>query len=304
MTIEMREQTFGIEIETVNLSREAAARAIQGVVGGTVHHAGGNYDAWVCRAEDGREWKAVRDSSLEGRAAAEIVSPVCRYGDVDAVQAVVRAVKAAGAQVNHSCGIHVHVGLKDASAREVVNLVKVVNHQEEYMFKAFGVLDARRLRYCKPVEPGLAERIRIRRPESMLDLKRAWYNNYSAPADDFEGWAPQHYHDSRYHGFNLHALFTKGTVEYRYFNGSLHPGKIKAYIQFCMALTARGRNSGGARGGRRPFRAESSKYDFRCFLLSLNLIGDEFKVCRLHMLARLSGDSAYQNGRPPVAMAA
>jgi hypothetical protein len=304
MTTEMREQTFGIEIETVNLPREAAARAVQGVVGGSVRHAGGTYDAWVCRAADGREWKAVKDASLAGSCGAEIVSPICRYADIDTVQAIVRAVKAAGAKVNGSCGIHVHVGLQGATAKELVNLVKVVDHQEEYMFRAFGVLEHRRARYCRPVERSLADRIRDRRPESLLDFKRAWYNNYAAPASSLELWTPPHYHDSRYHGFNLHALFTKGTVEYRYFNGSLHPGKIKAYIQFCMALTARGRNSRGARGGRRQFRAESSKYDFRCFLLSLNLIGDEFKVCRLHMLARLSGDSAYQNGRPAVAMAA
>ena len=37
-----------------------------------------------------------------------------------------------------------------------------------------------------------------------------------------------HYNSSRYHGSNIHATFTKGTVEFRLFNGTLHAGEIKA----------------------------------------------------------------------------
>ena len=55
-----------------------------------------------------------------------------------------------------------------------------------------------------------------------------------------------HYNDSRYHMLNLHATFTKGTVEFRLFqfdapaNGKrngLHAGQLKSYIQLCLALS-------------------------------------------------------------------
>jgi hypothetical protein len=182
--------------------------------------------------------------------------------------------------------------------------VKIVDKQEEYLFKALGVLDSRKDEYTRPVESRLVNTINTSKPNGLIEFKRAWYN---VPADfsdvRLESHEFGHSDNSRYHGLNIHATFTKGTVEYRYFNGSLHPGKIKAYIQFCLALTAYGRNSRGAKGGRREFKAESAKYDFRVFLTTLGLNGSEFEVCRLHMLSRLSGDSAYKDGRP-VAIAA
>lgn len=41
----------------------------------------------------------------------------------------------------------------------------------------------------------------------------------------------------------------------------------------------------------------TSKYDFRCFLLRLGLIGPEFKTARLHLLANLSGSAAWKGER-------
>ena len=41
---------------------------------------------------------------------------------------------------------------------------------------------------------------------------------------------------------NLHAAFSlerpARTIEFRAFNGTLHAGKIKAYIQLCLAISA------------------------------------------------------------------
>jgi hypothetical protein len=133
---------------------------------------------------------------------------------------------------------------------------------------------------------------------NLTKFKRAWYKLEDFSDAKIDSYEAEHYNDSRYHGLNLHATFTKGTVEYRYFNGSLHAGKIKAYIQFCLALTAYGRNSKGAKSGRRTFNEASAKYDFRVFLTSLGLNGKEFEVCRLHMLSNFSGDSAFKKGRP------
>lgn len=101
-----------------------------------------------------------------------------------------------------------------------------------------------------------------------------------------------HYNSSRYHGLNLHATNTKGTVEFRLFNSTLHAGKIEAYIQFCLALNAMAINQKSA--SYRASALDNPKYTFRCFLLRLGLIGDEFKTCRLHMLANLDGNSAWR----------
>jgi len=92
---------------------------------------------------------------------------------------------------------------------------------------------------------------------------------------------------------NLHSVFQKGTIEFRAFNGSLHAGKLKAYIQFCMAITAQAHNQRSAS----PIKtvSENEKYTFRVWLLRLGMIGDEFKTARKHLLDNLEGNIAWKS---------
>lgn len=41
----------------------------------------------------------------------------------------------------------------------------------------------------------------------------------------------------------------------------------------------------------------NAKYEFRCFLLRLGFIGDEFKTNRKILLEKLSGSSAFKSGK-------
>ena len=71
------------------------------------------------------------------------------------------------------------------------------------------------------------------RAEKNLTMDRIgeiWYRT-----KDWQPHAHQHYDDSRYHALNLHAMFSKGTVEFRLFNSTLHAGEIKAYVNLCLA---------------------------------------------------------------------
>jgi hypothetical protein len=123
----------------------------------------------------------------------------------------------------------------------------------------------------------------------MEQLRTAWYGNSAEAAT--------RYHRSRYRGINLNSLFFRGSIEVRMFNGTLHAGEIKSYIQFVLALAGKAMTAKGASSKRREFDAQGSKYQFRCFLLSLGLIGDEFKTARLHLLKRLSGSTAWRGAR-------
>ena len=42
----------------------------------------------------------------------------------------------------------------------------------------------------------------------------------------------------------------------------------------------------------------NEKCTMKNWLVNMGLVGDEFKTCRKMLLKRLSGDSAYRNGRP------
>lgn len=93
---------------------------------------------------------------------------------------------------------------------------------------------------------------------------------------------------------NLHATFTKGTVEFRLFNSTTHAGEIKAYIQFCLAVSHQALTQKSASPRRTV--TDNEKYAFRCWMLRLGLIGNEFKTCRLYFLKHLEGNSAWRHG--------
>jgi len=290
----MKNFTYGIEIETVGQTRELVARAIQTVVGGGVTVAAG--DTWTVRAADGRLWQAMRDGSLSQERSAEIVSPILRYEDLGTLQDVVRAVRAAGAKVDLSCGLHVHIGADRFGTQGLVNLAKLVHQQEDLIVEALAIQPTRLIRYTRKLPTSFVEMIEREKPRTHDDLNRLWYGRQNRN--------PSRYDQSRYFGLNLNSVFYRGTLEFRWFEGSLHAGQVKAYVQFCLALCAKALNAKSAASRKRKISRASGRYDFRVFLLRLGMIGDEFKTARHHLLANLAGSSAWKHGDPTPATAA
>ena len=120
----MKSQTFGIEIEMTGITREHAARVIATHFSTAVEYVGGTYDTRVARDQQGRAWKVVSDSSIADtwERQTEVVSPICRWEDIETVQELTRKLRAAGAKAHESCGIHVHIGLGEAARRAAIFL--------------------------------------------------------------------------------------------------------------------------------------------------------------------------------------
>ena len=122
MTTTRKQLRFGIEIETVGLSRSALARAIREVVGGTL-----GCDEVL--TDDGRRWRVVPDGSLSNYGlSGEIVSPILGYDDLPTLQEIVRAIRRAGARVDQSCGIHIHVD-GAVTAQQIPTLLEFVTER-------------------------------------------------------------------------------------------------------------------------------------------------------------------------------
>lgn len=213
-----------------------------------------------------------------------MVSPICVYEDIETIQELVRKLREAGAKVNDSCGIHIHVDASAHTAATLHNLVNIMAAKEDLLYKALQV-DVSRERYCKKADTRFLDDVNRKRPHSMQELERLWYNGPSGRS--------YHYNDTRYHALNLHSVFSKGTIEFRLFNSTLHAGKIKAYIQLCLAISHQALEQKRAQ----PTRTHSSneKYTFRTWLLRLGMIGDEFKTARLHLLNHLEGNIAWRD---------
>ena len=299
LTEQFANLTFGVEIETTRRNRRRVAYAIRSVVGGCVDHVGGVYDAWEVRAADGRVWRCVRDSSVtgggwNGGAMAEVVSPVLRYDDMATLQKVVRAIRRCGAKVDSTCGMHIHIGADAFTTKALVNLMKIVYRQEDLIYAALRIENrqhwAAKIGTRNPA--GLMNKINGGTIRTLDDLRAAWYE-HSNPH-------PSHYDGTRYHGVNLHNVFFRGTVEFRWFAATLHAGKVKAYIQFVLALAAKAIRARGAAGRvKRAVDNSTLRYDWRAWLVHMGLNGDEFKTARLHLMALLpEGDSSYKHGRP------
>ena len=165
--------------------------------------------------------------------------------------------------------------------------MNIIASKEDILYRALQI-DPARLYYCKKGNEKLIETINKKKPKTIEQLKDLWY------AEDPNSNRNKHYNSTRYHGLNLHATFTKGTVEFRLFNSTTHAGEIKAYIQFCLAVSHQALTQKSASPRRTV--TDNEKYAFRCWMLRLGLIGDEFKTCRLHFLKHLEGNSAWRHG--------
>lgn len=295
----MKSQKFGIEVELTGITRNATAKVIAKYFNTEVIYEGGSYNTYTVKDNKKRKWKAMSDASISprkkvngsiisatGEYKVEIVSPILSYEDIEDLQEIIRQVRKQGAFATTDCGIHVHIDGARHTPKTLKNLVNIIASKEDMLYSTLKIPYVR-LRYCKKVNEKLIETINKKKPKTIEQLADIWYSEY--PYED----RTRHYNSTRYHGLNLHSTFTKGTVEFRCFNSTTHAGEIKAYIQFCLAVSYQALIQKSA-SARRTI-TDNPKYAFRCWMLRLGLIGDEFKTCRLHFLKNLAGDSAWRN---------
>ena len=103
----MKEQTFGIELEMNGILRTKAAKVIAEHFGTTPSMPDHTcYHTQTVRMTDGRVWKVMRDGSIPGPddEKTEVVSPICRWEDIETVQELVRKLRRAGAKADPAHG--------------------------------------------------------------------------------------------------------------------------------------------------------------------------------------------------------
>ena len=298
----MKNQTIGVEIEMTGITKAEAAEVAVTFLGGRITREYDGYDTYNIIAPDQRIWKIMNDASIKtmkntkGKLkgvnnkdySVELVTPILRYEDIETLQELIRRLRKAGAVSDSElqCGIHIHIGAKDHTPNTLKNLVNLMAAKEDLIYKSLEI-DPARVRWCKKVNEDLIQAINKKKPKTLEQLADLWYSGYG-----FEN-RERHYHTSRYHGLNLHSTFTKGTIEFRLFNGTLHAGKIRSYIVFCRAISHQALTQKSASA--RRTHTDNEKYTFRCWLLRLGLIGEEFKNCRMHLMKALDGNSAWRN---------
>lgn len=93
------------------------------------------------------------------------------------------------------------------------------------------------------------------------------------------------------------AHFPKGAIALS-LKSTLHGGEVVAAIVLALSIVERALAARAASARPRPFDETSARYHFRCFLLRLGFIGEEFRDTREQLLKRLPGSAAWKNARP------
>lgn len=188
---------FGIELEVsgINQNRAAAALRAAGIELTSVAY---SHDVMPI-------WKVVSDSSIRP-VGCEVVSPPLKFTpeNLRDVATVVRVLKAAGASVNSTTGMHVHVDCSTESSATIANIYN-----------------------------------RYRTFEHQIDLfhspNRRGNNNHYCMS------LPMVAPSSRYHKLNLQSFVKYGTVEFRQHAGSLNAIKVANWITFCCEFVVASR---------------------------------------------------------------
>lgn len=295
----LKNQLFGVEVEMTGITREKAAAIVAEVLGTTASKPDSTcYETRIIADQAARKWKVMRDGSISSIQSdnsnspideykVELVTPPLNYTDIELLQNIIRKLRENGARTNTSCGIHVHVDGANHTPNSLKRLINFMVARQDLIYEALEI-KSRGERWCQKLSVNLLKEMKSCTELSRNDAERIWYS----PANDgyISGIDHQHYNPTRYHGVNLHSYFSNGTVEFRLFNSTLHAGKIKAYIQFCLAVSAWAITD----TGKVIFKSMDNYTPVQKVTIMRNILtnrlglyGDEYKTCRLHLMAPL-----------------
>lgn len=302
--IGIKNQCFGLEDEMTGITREEAAKALAKLFGTQARHTGGGYGKWTVKDPEGKTWTLMSDSSIttekkiNGRYIStadrsyevEMVTPKLTYEEIPKLQEAIRTLRHAGAKVNDSCGLHIHIDAANHNRQSLKNLMSIMFSKENILFKALQVNENRAQKFCQKVREPMLKKARKLSADETKDLTRLesiWYEGSNGSND--------HYNWTRYYALNLHSVFYRGTVEFRCFNATLHAGIVKAYVHLCLAMSAQAIAQRST--VMRRTISDNELFTFRVWLVRMGLNGEEFKNTRDHLLSHLEGDKAWRHDK-------
>lgn len=198
--------TIGVEIECFGLNKEVAIRAIE-ARGLKAYETGYNHN------DSKTHYKLGYDGSINGPLPCEVVSPILK--NLKSLKEVCEVITEAGAQVNKSCGLHVHFGAEKFTfeqwRRIILNYAAIEGVIDSFMPESRR---GNNNHYCKSIyEPS---------------FNVEYYNNFRGLQVAF--------HNDRYYKVNLMAYNTHKTIEFRQHSGTTDYTKIKNWIDFLTAF--------------------------------------------------------------------
>lgn len=211
---------FGIEIECFGIRPSVAAQALR--------------DAGLQAADEGYShqtrtyWKVITDASVNGSGTGmgsglEVVSPPLSGPDgFDQVVKAMKALRDAGAQVDSTCGLHVHHEVTDLTPSSLAAFITAYIDNQSVIdyFVAPSRRASRGNRWCSGISGYEKDEI-LRRVAQVNSHGRDVLGRFD-----------------RYRTLNVTSYPKYGTIEIRQHQGSLAGRKAVGWIKFGQALIA------------------------------------------------------------------
>jgi hypothetical protein len=207
--------TFGVEYEVImrssynreQLAQEITTAGMQTRVLNDVDHS-----TWSC-------WTVARDQSLPRFTGAEVKSPILQGAGLEEAEAMARHLKQLRCRVSVSCGLHVHVGVKNEDADFFRNVLRLYRNNEGWINQL--VPGSRRYnRFCNSISlNGVTD------SSTKEEILRATGSSYS----------------QKFKKLSTHCYARLGTIEFRQAAGTVEADKMSYWVKFClrMCLAAR-----------------------------------------------------------------
>jgi hypothetical protein len=209
-------RTFGVEVEFFNITPFVAVQALANA-GITAVWEGYNHTTRP-------HWKVVTDASVtstntgEGRGL-ELVSPIL-LGEAGLAEAalVVKTIRTAGAKVDRTCGLHVHVGADGMTGTDIMRVVDLYTNNQDNINSVVsrGRRDGRWARTWTNYSLDY-----LRRSLTGVTGRASITNNVGS---------------ERYRTVNVTAYARHGTLEFRQHQGTLNGQKLTAWVRLMLSI--------------------------------------------------------------------
>lgn len=190
------------------------------------------------------KWDCVHDGSIS--AGSEFRLRTITNGDklLSDVNSFCKTMKSKGYTVDDTCGVHMHIDFKEGNLDRLKNIINFYSRYEQFVYDVVGE-ERKSLRFSQSLRKTyrdgelyssgsdlrfapLADAMNY---GNLKEFKTSFYQTeFYHDAENYK------YYDGRYSGFNVHSIFSNGTLELRYLRGTLNENYINNWIMFNLHI--------------------------------------------------------------------
>jgi len=201
-------------------------------VGVEIEAEGGDYLA-VYNELTPKGFGVEKDGSLAN--GIEVQVPASNNGNTEKlVKEACSAMKKHGFGISKRCGLHIHIEFP--SRKRTIKKLLLTAYACEPVLYAVNPASRKDNSFCRPLASAFKiGEILSAKPEQ---IDKLFYSkrNSSTSEHALKIYKMHKWNDCRYFGFNLHSLFYRNTIEFRYHAGTMAPEKIISWINLLKSI--------------------------------------------------------------------